>query len=383
MTSRLRAAGLFAGVGGFELGFRAAGFATALLCEKDPAAREVLRCRFPGVPLKRDIEELENLPREVDLVAAGFPCQDLSQAGTTRGLRGRNSSLVREVFRLLTNRRVEWVLLENVPFMLRLGGGAALRRIVRNLERLDYSWTYRVVDTRAFGLPQRRKRVFLLASQSYDPRSVLLADDVGVPDDTPSLASSAYGFYWTEGNRGLGWAIDAVPTLKGGSDWGIPSPPAIMLPDGRIVTPDIRDAERLQGFPADWTRPALKFSKPGHRWKLIGNAVSVPVARWIAQRLANPVSFGGDGVKLREGDGWPDVAWNVGEGRFMGEVSSWPKRYTSKPLASFLRFEPKALSTKAASGFLSRILRSQLTRPDGLVRNLTAHLQRAGNGHQP
>jgi DNA (cytosine-5)-methyltransferase 1 len=270
--------------------------------------------------------------------------------------------------------------LENVPFMLRLGGGAALRRIVRALERLEYSWAYRVVDTRAFGLPQRRKRVFLLASQSGDPRSVLLADDKGVPENGSTPRVTANGFYWTEGNRGLGWAIDAVPTLKGSSTWGIPSPPAIMFPDGRIATPDIRDAERLQGFPADWTRPALRFSKPGHRWKLIGNAVSVPVARWIAHRLTHPVQFNLTGVKLRDGDGWPEVAWNIGEGRFTDEISSWPKKFSFRPLASFLRFEPKDLSAKAAAGFLSRIVRSPLRLPEGLVENLTAHLQRAGDG---
>src|SRR5690606_19679397 len=98
------------------------------------------------------------------------------------------------------------------------------------------------------------------------------------------------GFYWTEGLRGLGWAVNAVPTLKGGSSIGIPSPPAIVLPDGRVVTPDIRDAERLQGFPADWTKVAETVARRSARWRLVGNAVSVPAADWIGKRLLKPAA---------------------------------------------------------------------------------------------
>ena len=104
-------------------------------------------------------------------------------------------------------------------------------------------------------IPQRRRRVYLLASRSENPEEYLFGEDAGEPDKEHH-AGRACGFYWTEGLRGLGWAVDAVPTLKGGSTIGIPSPPAIWMPDGRIVTPDIRDAEQLQGFDPDWTKPA-------------------------------------------------------------------------------------------------------------------------------
>src|SRR3954451_13463087 len=92
--------GLFAGIGGIELGLHAAGFETVLLSENDPAARAVLEHRFPGVLLHGDIRTLNELP-DVEVIAGGFPCQDLSQAGRTAGIRGRNSGLVGEVFRLL------------------------------------------------------------------------------------------------------------------------------------------------------------------------------------------------------------------------------------------------------------------------------------------
>ena len=106
----------------------------------------------------------------------------------------------------------------------------------------------------------------------------------------PNTADVACGFYWTEGNRGLGWAVDATPTLKGGSGLGIPSPPAIRLPNGGgICTPDIRDAERLQGFDADWTlvEGQDERRRNGQRWKMVGNAVSVPVFSWVGDRLSD------------------------------------------------------------------------------------------------
>ena len=217
MTSSRSMVGLFAGIGGLELGLSEHGWNTELLCEIDPGAQAVLRSRFADVPLHGDVTKLRALPSDIELVAAGFPCQDLSQAGKTAGITGARSGLVDEVFRLVKRKRgPRWLLIENVPFMLQLGKGAAMRHITDALEDLGYTWAYRVVDARAFGLPQRRQRVIMLASRTDDPREILFGQDAGErlggdPADYPC------GFYWTEGTRGLGWAVNAVPTLKGGS----------------------------------------------------------------------------------------------------------------------------------------------------------------------
>jgi hypothetical protein len=85
--SRLKAVGLFAGIGGLELGLTKAGHEIVFLCEIDPAARAVLKKRFDGIEIKEDIRLIPKLPRETDLVVAGFPCQDLSQVGQTHGMR--------------------------------------------------------------------------------------------------------------------------------------------------------------------------------------------------------------------------------------------------------------------------------------------------------
>ena len=124
----LSVAGLFAGIGGIELGLHRAGHESTLLCEIEPGARAVLTRHFPGVPIESDVKRLKGLP-DVDVLAAGFPCQDLSQAGRTAGIHGKQSGLVEHVFRLLDARKKKprWLLIENVPFMLQLDRGKAMR----------------------------------------------------------------------------------------------------------------------------------------------------------------------------------------------------------------------------------------------------------------
>lgn len=372
--------GLFAGIGGIELGLAATDHDCELLCEIDPAARRVLRAHFPDTDLFDDIRKLASLPR-VDVVAAGFPCQDLSQAGRTAGIKGSQSSLVAEVFRLIANRKAgpRWLVIENVSFMLQLEGGTAMRLLVDSLESLGFAWAYRVVDSRAFGLPQRRQRVIMVASRTEDPRDVVLSEDFDEPEQPRSLETWC-GFYWTEGLRGVGWAVDAIPTLKGGSTIGIPSPPAIWNPQsGEFFTPDIRDAERLQGFKSDWTAPALSVpsAKIGHRWKLIGNAVSVPVARWIGTRLANPGRFSAPaGRLLPAGRGWPKAAWGYSGEVYPADVSMWPAQAVRPYLADFIEFPAKPLSARAASGFLRRARASTLRFEEGFLDALEQHIRR-------
>ena len=378
VTASLRVAGLFAGIGGIELGLHEAGHRTELLAEIDEGARAVLAARFPGLVPHGDVRELAELPR-VDLIAAGFPCQDLSQAGKTAGIGGAQSGLVGEVFRLLGGMKEgpRWLLLENVPFMLQLDQGKAMAFLRQRLEGMGFRWAYRTVDTRAFGLPQRRQRVLLLASRTEDPCDVLFADEAG--ERVFDEGAAACGFYWTEGTRGLGWAVDAVPTLKGGSTVGIPSPPAIWRRggDGSVVTPEIRDAERLQGFPADWTLPAEQGRKvkKGARWKLVGNAVSVPVARWIGRRLAGPGSYEGrDDVPLGRCHTWPAAAYSS-EGRVLrANVTPWPVHDAYQHLADFLRYPLTPLSPRATAGFLARAGGSSLVFPDGLIDAVRRHL---------
>jgi DNA (cytosine-5)-methyltransferase 1 len=376
-ASPLTSVGLFAGIGGIELGLASSGFQAQLLCEIEPTAKAVLSKRFPEAELVDDVSDLKSIPR-VDLLAAGFPCQDLSQAGLTAGIKGKRSGLVNEVFRLVENERAAptWLLLENVSFMLRLHRGRAMRHLTDELDELGFMWAYRVLDSRAFGLPQRRQRMYLLASRTQDPRPVLFAEDRGQPDD-PESAEVACGFCWTEGRGGLGWAADAVPTLKGGSTIGIASPPGIWTMEDEIVTPEIRDAERLQGFASNWTLPASEVDRRnGARWKLVGNAVSVPAARWLGSRIVSPRPYTqGEDEILQSGDSWPIAAWGAEGKAHSVPLSMWPRRARRQHLQDFLRFPTTPLSERATRGFLSRAEEGSLNFQPGFLKAIRRHLK--------
>ncbi len=360
-----------------ELGMERAGHETVGLCEILPTAQAVLRHHFPDARIDSDVRSLEKLPQGTEVLCAGFPCQDLSQAGLTKGLSGAQSGLVHEIFRVLRVSDVPWVVLENVPFMLQLQGGAAMRDVVAHLEALGYKWAYRILDTYSFGLPQRRERVFLVASKVADPADTLLADDCPIDRPKTEIGRIAHGFYWTEGRGGLGWAPDAVPTLKNGSTIGIPSPPAILLPSLEIVKPNICDVERLQGFDENWTKVSEQYGRPSARWGLIGSAVSVPVSRWLGQRLLDAGKYDvcRDRAYPRTGK-MPRAARFDGDHRHAVEISPDPVGLRAPHLHDFLRFPTTALSVKATAGFRARTKVATLRFADGFIDAVDRHLER-------
>lgn len=369
-------AGLFAGIGGLERGFHEQGHRSVLLCDADDRARAVLSNRFPKVRISDDVRALGELP-ECDVLTAGFPCQDLSQVGRRQGISGPNSGLIDVVLDLLLKARPgpTWLVLENVPFMLSLDGGRAIDRIVTALEAMGFMWAYRTVDSRAFGLPQRRRRVVILASRYEDPRPALLGVDAS-PPVMDKRGAHACGFYWTEGNTGLGWAIDATPPLKGGSALHIPSPPAIWFPQRRLIgVPSIEDAERLQGFDAKWTEvPGEDVRQTRQRWRLVGNAVSVPFASWIAQRLQTTGDYHSNDEFHVGGTRWPSAGWGFEGQRGRSAVSEWPVLKPQLHLSSFISRPLKPLSRKATAGFLSRLERSTLRYEEAFRLDLHHHI---------
>ena len=352
-----RMVSLFSGIGGFELGFQNIGVQTTLMCENDAIAKHTLKRNFPNVKLSNDVCDLEKFPRWTDILCAGFPCQDISTIGNKVGLSGKRSSLIKEVFRLLKQTPVEWVVIENVTNMLHLKGGETINTIITELENLGYNWAYRTINSMSF-VPQNRKRVFVVASIHNDPRNVLLSGNSLTPQGVVSSDDflNPCGFYWTEGKYAIGLYQNGIPTLKCGSTIGIPSPPAIAFPDGTIASPDIRDAERFQGFPVDWTKPAEDVAKPSSRWKLVGNAVTVDVVSWIANKMIKPEEYDYSNDKLlTPGSKWPAAAWGHNGERHIAAVSEYPREREEVSLLDFLRYPCRPLSLKAAKGFEHRL----------------------------
>jgi DNA (cytosine-5)-methyltransferase 1 len=354
-----------------------------MLCEVWGPARVVLADRFGQIPLEPDVRDLPALPADAELVTAGFPCTDLSQAGRTAGIRGEQSSLVSHVFRLVDQHAPRWLLFENVRNMLSLDHGYAMRYLVDELERRGYRWAYRLVDSRFAGVPQRRHRVLMLASRTDDPREVVLAEDAGEPY-AGRYRSNAFGFYWTEGLRGLGWVQDAVPPLKGGSTVGIPSPPAVWLAEAdsnrALVKPSVEDAESLQGFPRGWTRAAEQQGARGARWKLVGNAVTVDVAAWLGARLAAPTDYDDSGdVELGTGHGWPNAAWGENGRRWASPASTWPRHAPYTHLTDLMdSTTADPLSLRSAMGFFDRLERGNLRPPDEFLAAVKEYIRALG-----
>lgn len=370
---------LFSGIGGFEQGFHAHGFDTLLACEIEETAKQVMLERFDGLNLHDDVASLPSLP-QASVLTAGFPCQNLSLVGNNSGIEGRDTRIVREMFKLIARGPTpDWIVLENVPFMLWQKKGEAIEYITQNLTELGFHWAYRVIDARAFGLPQRRRRVIIVASKKHDPRSVLFADHHSEPEWIQDDGKVPVGFSWTEGRYGLGWAPNCVPTIKGGSRVGVPSPPAIWFRDSGVIgTPLITDAERLQGFPENWTKlsddPKVREN---FRWKLVGNAVPVPLASWVASRVKNPGQFDiSDLEKEWKERVWPNAAYNLGRGIMRVEISEFPAQTPCVGLSAFLKSPVKSLSVRASRGFLSRAKNGKLNFKTGFLDAVEAHADR-------
>ena len=373
--------GLFAGIGGIERGLELAGHRDELLCEIDPGARKVLfRTPLRG-EIERDIRRMGGAFPKVDVIAAGFPCQDLSQAGATAGITGKQSRLVGEVFKRLRHKK-NWSTLavareRPVHVATRTWQGDEIPRRRARRSRLHVGVSHcRCPRVRN---PQRRKRVLLLASRTEDPGQCCSDAKAARMCQLfrPTVSAASTG---PRACVGLGGRSTLYPsTLKGGSTIGIPSPPAIWDPlAGSISIPDIRDAERLQGFDTDWTSPALTNPdvRRGHRWKLVGNAVSVSVARWAGDRLASPSGDIPAWVALRRGVAWPRAAWGHQGKVYSVDASTWPVKEPAIALREFLRFPRLPLSHRAAAGFLSRAKVSGLHFEAGFLNDVSRHVDR-------
>ena len=177
----MRHASFFSGVGGLDLGFEQAGIETISVSEIDPYANTVLAERFPGAPNLGSITEInaDDIP-EADIWSGGFPCQDLSVAGKRAGFEGKRSSLAFTFLDLVERRRPRWLVLENVPGLFSSNQGRDFLRLLSEMDELGYSVAWRTLDARYFGVAQRRRRVFIVASLEPNRAEQVLFECEGV-----------------------------------------------------------------------------------------------------------------------------------------------------------------------------------------------------------
>ena len=288
----MKAISLFSGVGGFDIGFERAGIETVLQAEQDPWCLEVLARHWPETERVTDVRDVRG-GVGIDLIYGGFPCQDVSVAGKRAGLGGERSGLWFEFERILSELRPRWAVIENVPGLLSSNKGRDFAVILDGLENLGYSVGWAVLDAQNFGVPQRRRRVFVVAGPTR--RSVeqvlSLCESCG---GNPETSATPRARIADTPESGIARALGGV---GGGQDYSS-SKGTLVVPDNdrmpfipqhaggvRRLTP--LECERLMGWADDWTRWTAggKEIADSHRYRMAGNGVVASVAEWLGHRI--------------------------------------------------------------------------------------------------
>jgi DNA (cytosine-5)-methyltransferase 1 len=334
--SKANVLSLFSGVGGFDLGLEQAGMTTIYQCEWDKNASSVLQRHWPDIPKWGDVStltatEILQHGNKPDIIAWGSPCQDLSIAGKRAGLEGDRSSLFYEGIRIIKELRKEtnneyprvsiW---ENVAGSITSNKGADFGVILNEMAEagaLVIEWA--VLDAQYFGVPQRRRRVFVIAI--FDPAIArdcpdpILPVSQSLPGDFEKSEQkkqtapneTATGFRsnnYAQYTEGVGTLRSNGGDLRGGSETLITEPmlsfdtkfgsnanvfenqsPTLKASQSapsvqhdltiRRMTP--LECERLMGWPDNWTEGQTN----AQRYKQCGNGVASPVAKWIGEKI--------------------------------------------------------------------------------------------------
>lgn len=304
----LTVASFFSGIGGLDLGFHRAGFDLTVQCEIDAFCVSILEKHWPKVKRHENIKEMTdaNVPLS-NVWTGGFPCQDVSLArmGPRAGLKGKKSGLFYEFVRLAGGSRPRVILIENVPGLLSSHGGRDFGIVIRTLAELGYGVGWRVFNSKYFGVPQSRQRVYIAACyrDRKGPAEILFERERCSRDaekSKPNGKAALSPFKKSLGNprtgpivQALAYCLYACSARHTGTDW---SRNYVIYPQGQVRRLRPVECERLQGFPDDWTMPEQPPSDVDKldtlRYTAVGNAVTVPVAEWLAARVKKYLSNG-------------------------------------------------------------------------------------------
>ena len=282
---------LFAGIGGIDLGLERAGMTCAWQVEIDEYATRVLAKHWPNVQRFRDVTECgaHNLAR-VDLIAAGFPCQDISYAGRGAGIEGERSGLFFEAIRVVRELRPRYVLLENVAALVARG----LDRVLGTLAEIGYDAEWHCLQAADFGAPHIRDRVFILAYTNTNGSRERCGDtnnERGRPTRARETSVSPGRVIAGTNTQSAGQVSD---TTRADTDTS-----GVRLPDGEnevaqiesidgrsIRAGNVRQSEWWSIEP-DVGRVAHGVPKRVDRLRGLGNAVVPQVAEWIGREIIN------------------------------------------------------------------------------------------------
>jgi len=277
MLERMRYGTVCSGIEAPSVAWEPLGWEPMWFSEIEKFPKAVLAHHYPKVPDLGDMTKVNwNDTADVDVLIGGTPCQSFSVAGLRKGLDDPRGNLALEFLKIVDRKRPRWVIWENVPGVLSSSGGRDFGAFVGALVELGYGFAYRVLDAKYWGVPQRRRRVFLVGhSGGWASAAAVL--NVCCPRDE----------LLPEGEAGRG-RLPSFKTTGGGISLERISH---LVFDGeaiRKLTPV--EWERCFGFPDNYTRIPWRNKSPedcpdGPRYKALGNSMAVPVVRWIGERI--------------------------------------------------------------------------------------------------
>lgn len=282
---------LFAGVGGIDIGLDSAGMNCLFQVEIDENCLQTLEYHWPNSTKMKNITNVcgHDLP-EVDIIAFGSPCQDLSAVGRRAGLNGKKSSLFHEAIRIIKEMREKtngqypkWTIWENVVGALYSNSGDDFGQVLSEMDDAGACFSeWAVLDAQYFGVPQRRRRIYLLsvfdtAIAARCPSKIL---PVGESNPRNGKENGYFTFYTSQGKYDS-YTEGIATTLKTAGNICITN--KNIAP--RKLTPI--ECERLMGWPDNHTlyRADGKENSDSTRYKMCGNGVASPVIKWIAEQL--------------------------------------------------------------------------------------------------
>ena len=297
--AKIRYLSLFSGIEAFSCAVKdMPEYTPVAFAEIEPFPCAVLQHHYPSVPNLGDVTKIDGkaLRGKVDLIVGGPPCQDWSVIGERAGLDGRRSVLALDYLRILDDVRPQWFIVENVPGLLNCNSGSDYRVLLQKMDELRYHVAWRVLDSRHFNLPQRRKRIYIVGhSDGWEAPAKVLFELESVcwhPSPMPKKREEDSACS-REGAGGRRYTPRIAPTLTAsGACFSRPGFPNQQL-DALVVENDgvrrltVEECEALQGFDRGYTdvRYKGKVAPDSLRYKSVGNSFSVNVVNWIAKRI--------------------------------------------------------------------------------------------------
>tara|TARA_B100000963_G_scaffold201076_1_gene175106 strand:- start:715 stop:1923 length:1209 start_codon:yes stop_codon:yes gene_type:complete len=264
---------LFTGIGGFE----SAKHDPVLMCEKDKHCQDFLSRKYKNIELVDDVLTLSSkkfkLPK-VDLVAGGWPCQDISVAGRQKGFNGKQSILFYQLLEIAVQSSSHTIVAENVPNLLNIEKGQVFVDVLNELKNAGFCHiAWRILNTREFNIPQQRRRLFIVASKDKQIAKNLF-NMANIKISSPKNETKVSGFYQSAGTHSICYSENFVPTIK------VTNGPSIHYKNiMRKLT--AKESLKLQGFKVN----DFKGIVDSHIYKMTGNAVTKKVGSFVFESL--------------------------------------------------------------------------------------------------